>query len=197
MISPSSPVAAISSGDAAPSFTTRIMLVDAGAAGRAGLCRRILVDGEGVDLRRAVMIDEQVRLERRRSASSAARRSSSAPAKPSLRTRARHRSAAKRSVMHQIVIERRHQIEVGDRSRPRSAASARAGVEARQADERAADQRHREQRAHAHGVIERHHAERALAARDRDSAPHGRSPAARSARWRRGTPFGRAVVPDV
>ena len=40
-------------------------LVDAGAAGRAGLCRRVLVDGEGVDLRRAVMIDEQVRLERR------------------------------------------------------------------------------------------------------------------------------------
>ena len=40
-------------------------LVDAGAAGRAGLGRRVLVDGEGVDFRRAVVIDEQLGLERR------------------------------------------------------------------------------------------------------------------------------------
>ena len=64
--------------------------------------------------------------------------------------------------MHQVVIERRHQIEIGDLlgfdqlQRPHH-------IEARQADERAADQRHGEQRAHAHGVVERHDAERALA----------------------------------
>ena len=40
-------------------------LVDAGAAGRAGLLRRVLVDGEGVDFRRAVVVDEQLGLERR------------------------------------------------------------------------------------------------------------------------------------
>ena len=64
--------------------------------------------------------------------------------------------------MHEVVIERRHQIKIGDLfgfdqlQRPHH-------VEARQADERAADQRHGEQRAHPHGVIERHDAERALA----------------------------------
>ena len=64
--------------------------------------------------------------------------------------------------MHEVVIERRHQIKVGDLlgfdqlQRPRH-------VEAGQADEGAADQRHGEQRAHPHGVIERHDAERALA----------------------------------
>jgi hypothetical protein len=40
-------------------------LVDAGAAGRTRLARRVLVDGERVDFRRAVMIDEEVGLERR------------------------------------------------------------------------------------------------------------------------------------
>ena len=51
-------------------------LVDAGAAGRAGLCRRVLVDGEGIDLRRAVMIDEQIGLERGLQRLATARRSS-------------------------------------------------------------------------------------------------------------------------
>ena len=52
------------------------LLIDAGLAGRARLGRRVLVDGEGVDFRAAVVIDEQLGLERRRSASSTARRSS-------------------------------------------------------------------------------------------------------------------------
>ena len=65
--------------------------------------------------------------------------------------------------MHEIVIKRRHQIKIGDalggdqRQRMRD-------VEPAQANESAADERHGEQRAHAHGVIERHDAERALAA---------------------------------
>ena len=40
-------------------------LIDAGAACRTRLVRCVLVDGEGVDFRRAVVIDEQLRLERR------------------------------------------------------------------------------------------------------------------------------------
>ena len=67
------------------------------------------------------------------------------------------------------MVERRHEVEIGDAlaldQRQRGA-----GVEPRQADERAADERHGEQRAHAHRVVERHHAERALAAARRGSA---------------------------
>ena len=65
-------------------------------------------------------------------------------------------------VVDEVVIERRHQIEIGDLL-GRDQLQRPGGVEARQADEGAADQRHRQQRAHAHGVIERHHAERAFA----------------------------------
>ena len=65
--------------------------------------------------------------------------------------------------MHEVVVERRHQIKVADAlgcyQRERTS-----GIELRHADEGAADQRHRQQRAHAHGVVERHDAERALAA---------------------------------
>ena len=60
------------------------------------------------------------------------------------------------------MVERRHEIEIGDPLGRDQLERAR-DVEARQADEGAADQRHGEQRAHAHGVIERHGAERALA----------------------------------
>ena len=88
-------------------------LVDAGAAGGAGLCRRVLVDGEGVDLRGAVVVDEQLRLERRlqlleQTVGHRARRQSRACAPSSRRSRLKAR------MMHQVVIERRHQIEVGD-----------------------------------------------------------------------------------
>ena len=69
-------------------------------------------------------------------------------------------------------------------------------IEARQADERAADQRHGEQRANAHRVVERHDAERALAAAIevlRDMGDRGGALGAVPARHA----LGRAVVPDV
>jgi hypothetical protein len=65
-------------------------------------------------------------------------------------------------VMKEIVIERRHQIEIADLLGGDQVERG-ADVKARQADERAADQRHRDQRAHAHGVVERHDAECAFA----------------------------------
>ena len=137
------------------------VLVQPRLAGRARLCRGVLIDGKGVDLRAAVMIDEQVWLER---------------LVQLLQQAIGHRGAGetelahagdvgpgKRLVMDEVVIERRHQIKIGDLflldQRQRLAA-----VIARQADERAADQRHRQQRADAHGVVERHDAERALPA---------------------------------
>src|SRR6202043_4206026 len=39
------------------------LLVDSGLAGRAGLGRRVLVDGECVDFRTAVVVEEQLGLE--------------------------------------------------------------------------------------------------------------------------------------
>ena len=68
-------------------------------------------------------------------------------------------------MIDEIVVERRHQIEIADTLGAQSGGARAADVEMRQANERAADQRHREQRANAHGVIERHDAERALAVR--------------------------------
>jgi len=64
-------------------------------------------------------------------------------------------------VMQEVVVERRHQIEVGQLLGRDQFERAR-DVEARQADEGTADQRHGKQRAHAHGVIERHCPERAF-----------------------------------
>jgi len=68
MICPSSPGFASASGalfsPAASSFTTRMRVLKPGASGTAGLGRRQLVDGEGVNLRRAIVIDEQLRPER-------------------------------------------------------------------------------------------------------------------------------------
>ena len=62
----------------------------------------------------------------------------------------------------QVVIERRHQVEGGDPLGLDQAERA-SRLEARLADEGAAHRRHGEQGAHAHGVVERHDAERALA----------------------------------
>ncbi len=168
-------------------------LIDAGAAGGAGLARRLLVDGEGVDLGAAVVVDKQVRPERRVEL---------------LQERIGHRRAGEAELAHrghicarevgmidQIVIERRHQIKVAD---PLGGDQVeRAGnVELRQADERTADQRHSEQRADAHGVVEGRDAERALAVRVKvlrhvgdGGGPLGAVPAR--------TPFGREVVPEV
>ena len=64
----------------------------------------------------------------------------------------------------QVVIERRRQIERGHALRL-DQVERRARIEARLADEDAVHQRGRQQRAHAHGVVERHDAERDLARR--------------------------------
>ena len=62
----------------------------------------------------------------------------------------------------QVVIERRHQVEGGDPLGLDQAERA-LRLEARLADEGTAQRRHGEQRAHAHGVVERHDTQRALA----------------------------------
>ncbi len=67
-------------------------------------------------------------------------------------------------MLQQVVVERRHQVEVGD-ALALEKLERTGGVEARLAHEAAVDERHREQRAYAHGVIERHDPERALAVR--------------------------------
>jgi len=66
-------------------------------------------------------------------------------------------------VVHEIVIKGRHQIEIGHalgRNQPQGFG----GVKPAQANKCAADERHRQERAHAHRVIKRHDAKRALAA---------------------------------
>ncbi len=63
--------------------------------------------------------------------------------------------------MQEVVIERRHQIEVGDALGGDQLEGAR-DFEPRQTDESAADERHGKERAHAHRVVERHDAERTL-----------------------------------
>ena len=60
-------------------------LIDAGAPGRAGLGRRILIDRDGVDFRTAIVVDEQFRAKPRIEFFSSAS-VIGAPAKPSLRT---------------------------------------------------------------------------------------------------------------
>ena len=135
-------------------------LVDAGLARRAGLGSGVLIDGEGVDLRRAVMVNEEFGPE-----------GVGDPAQQPLG----HRRAGETQFAHrgdigtcesrtpqQVVIERRHQVEGGDPLGLDQAERA-LRLEARLADEGAAHRRHGEQRAHTHGVIERHDAERALA----------------------------------
>ncbi len=65
-------------------------------------------------------------------------------------------------VMNEIVIQRRYQIKIAD-PLGGDQLERRCDLEAAQADEGAADERHGEQRTDAHGVVERHDAERALA----------------------------------
>ena len=73
-----------------------------------------------------------------------------------------HVARREQRMMNEVVIERRHQIEIGD-ALGGDQLERVGDVEAAQADESAADERHGKQRAHPHGVIERHDAERALA----------------------------------
>ena len=134
--------------------------VDAGTAGRAGLGRRVLVDRKGVDLGAAVVVDEQLGFEGR---------------DQPLQQRVVHRRAGEAELAYrrqvraallrlrqQVVIQGRHQVQVrylfgGDRGQCRDR------IEFRLAHEAAIDQRQCQQRAHAHGVIQRHHAEGAFA----------------------------------
>jgi hypothetical protein len=135
-------------------------LIEPGLAGRAGLFCGARFDREGVDLRRTVMVDKQFRAERHIDP---------------LQQPVRHRRAGKadlpdRAGVHrseirmadQVVVEGRHEIEIADplaRDQPQR----RTGLEARQADEGPVYKGHRQQRAHAHRVVEGHDAERALA----------------------------------
>jgi hypothetical protein len=129
-------------------------------AGAARLRRLIAVDRVGVDLGRAVVVDEQPRRERLDAA---------------LHQRAGHRRAcvgdrldrgevelATVRVGDQVVEERGREVERGD---PFSLDQFERGprVPIGLADVAAADQVHREQRVHAHRVVERHRAERPVA----------------------------------
>ena len=107
-------------------------LIDAGAPRRAGFFRRILVDGEGVDFRRAVMVDEQIGLEGGDEFFQQAvghRRAGEAEL-----AHGSHIGLGEKLIVNEVVIERRHQIKVGDplgrdegerASPPRSAAGRR------------------------------------------------------------------------
>ena len=74
-----------------------------------------------------------------------------------------HIRCFERRVMQEVVVERGHQIKVGDLLGGDQFKGARS-LEPRQTHKRAADERHRKERAHTHGVIERHDAERAFPA---------------------------------
>src|SRR5262252_8156480 len=122
-------------------------LVDACAAGRAGFRRRILLDGEGVDFGRAVVIDEQLRPEGGAQAlEQAVRHGRAREAELAHRAHIRRREPL---VVQQVMIERWNEVEVGDALGRDQFERAR-NLETRQADEGAADQRHGQQRAHAH-----------------------------------------------
>ena len=75
-----------------------------------------------------------------------------------------HPRAREGRMREQVVIERRRKIERGHALRLDQVERG-ARIEARLADEHSVHQRGRQQRAHAHGVVERHDAERDLARR--------------------------------
>ena len=98
-------------------------------------------------------------------------------------------------VVDEVVEERRGQVEGRD---PLLSISARASP----ASQRACGTKQPPTRGIAssewiaHRVVQRHHAERAVAPAVAVLERLRQAPA-RSARWERGTPFGRPVVPDV
>ena len=67
-------------------------------------------------------------------------------------------------MVQQVMIERRDEVEIGDTLGRDQFERAR-NVETRQTDEGAADQRHGQQRTHAHRMVERHGTKRALVRR--------------------------------
>ena len=112
-------------------------LVNASAAGRPRLCRGILVDGEGVDFRGAIVIDEHLRLECGLEAAEQTvrhRRSSEAEL-----AHGAHVGCSEARVVQEVVIKRRHQIKVGEALFSNQRQRARS-IEPRQTNEHAADQ---------------------------------------------------------
>ena len=134
--------------------------VQGGAARAPRLRRLVAVDRVRVDLGRAVVVDEEPRRECRDAL---------------LDQCARHRRAGVGDRLHrreveiapprmrdQVVEEGRSEVERGD-PLPLDQLERRLGVPLRLADVAASDQVHREQGVHAHRVVERHRAERAVA----------------------------------
>ncbi|MNR05672.1 hypothetical protein D3C85_1217150 [compost metagenome] len=106
------------------------------------------------------MIDEQLRLERLLDATHqtvAHRRTGKADF---LHTG--YSLAGKGRVFDEHVVERRHQVQVADLF-PLDGLQRGFHVELRHTDEMPVDQRHGQQRTHAHGVVKRHDTQRALA----------------------------------
>ena len=150
MISPSSADGSALVGRAGAEADHADRLVDAGAAGGAGLGGGVLLDREGVDLGAAIVIDEEVRAKRRLELSQQ-RIGHRCAGEAELAHRA-HVGTGKQRMMHEVMVERRHQVEIGDALAGNERQRA-LRVELRQADERAADERHGEQRANAHRVV--------------------------------------------
>ena len=125
-----------------------------------GFARWRALDGERVDLGRAVVVHEDLRLER---------------ARDLLHERARHRRARIRDradgrdvgarevlVVHQVVVERWREVERVDPLR-RDELERPCGRPRRLGDVAASDDRRRKQGVDAHRVVERHDAERPMA----------------------------------
>ena len=134
--------------------------VDAGASGRARLGDGALVDRHRVDLGTAVVVDEQIGFEgglQTLQQGVVHRRASEAEF-------ADGRDVGGREIgmRQQVVVQRRHEVEMADLLGCYGLQRGR-GIEARHADKAAVEQGQGEQRAHAHRVIQRHHAQRAFA----------------------------------
>ena len=143
-----------------PGGSSRRRAFRAGRPAQPGLARWSRRDGEGVDLGRAVVVDEDLRLERRGDA---------------LGEGGRHRGAGigdaahrrdvvlgERGVGDEVVEERRGEVERRD-PLPFDQGERGLGRPLGLGDVAAADQRHGDHRVVAHGVVEGHHAERAVA----------------------------------
>ena len=161
MICPSCAGAARSSGPAASSVSHTDALIESRAARGARFGGGVLLDREGVDLGRPVVVHEQVWPE---------------PLVQPLQQSVVHGGAGESDRAHgaeiaagavgmpeQVVVQRGHEVE-GREALRGDRPQRRAGVELRQAHEAAVDERHGEERPHPHRVIQRHDAERALAA---------------------------------
>ena len=134
--------------------------VDCRAAGAPRLGDLVASDREGVDLGRAVVVDEDLRPEDVDAAPHEGRRHRRAGvAESAHRGDVRH---GRVRVVDEVVEERRREVQgrdplLGDEP------ERLARIPARLRDEAAPDEVHREQRVDPHRVVERHHAERPVA----------------------------------